>query len=242
MNTHAFLFAGSELVAIPSGALHWPDKRLLVVSDLHLGKAGRMAQVGGAQLPPYEARETLERLEADLEATRASHVICLGDSFDRPELGRALPEDDLLWITRLQAGRHWIWIEGNHDPGPMGLGGTHRAEVQIGPLVFRHIAQPDAQGEVSGHYHPKARIPARGRLISRPCFLLDARRLILPAYGTYTGGLCTTSGALSTLMASDARAILTGKRAIAVPMPRACSACPRHPALRHRASHGQVRA
>ncbi|MDJ0820483.1 MAG: ligase-associated DNA damage response endonuclease PdeM [Paracoccaceae bacterium] len=221
MNTYAFSFADAALVALPSGALYWPEEGLLVVSDLHLGKAGRMAQVGGAQLPPYEARETLARLEADLEATRASRVICLGDSFDRPELGHALPEDDLLWITRLQAGRDWIWVEGNHDPGPMNLGGTHRIEVKIGSLVFRHIAQPDATGEVSGHYHPKARIPARGRLISRPCFLFDTNRLILPAYGTYTGGLCTTSNVLSALMAPNAQSILTGKRALAVPMPRA---------------------
>ncbi|WGW05053.1 ligase-associated DNA damage response endonuclease PdeM [Tropicibacter oceani] len=219
MNTHAFCFFGAALTALPSGALHWPDRGLLVVSDLHLGKSARLSSRGGAQLPPYETRDTLQRLDADLTATGARRVICLGDSFDMPGIEAALPEDDQLWITRLQAGRDWTWIEGNHDPGPVSLGGSHRAELTLGPLVFRHIAS-DAQAEVSGHHHPKARISARGRSLSRPCFLVDDRRLILPAYGAYTGGLWTHSETLRGLMNARAQAILTGQRALAIPMPR----------------------
>ncbi len=220
MNSCDVHFHGAALRALPSGALHWPDQALLVVSDLHLGKSARLSAIGGAQLPPYETRETLLRLESDLEATGARQVICLGDSFDCREVADCLPEEDLLWIARLQAGRAWVWIEGNHDPGPVGLGGTHRAELQIEALCFRHIATSGAQGEVSGHYHPKARILARGRSLSRPCFLLDAARLILPAYGTYTGGLFSDSPTLTRLMAPEARAILTGQRALMLPMPQ----------------------
>ena len=217
---HAFRFRDAELAALPSGALHWPARSLLVVSDLHFGKSARASRHGGAALPPYETRETLLRLEEDLAATCARSVICLGDSFDAPEIGLALPEDELLWIARLQAGRDWIWIEGNHDPGPIGIGGTHRADLAIGGLVFRHIARPEGLGEVSGHYHPKASLRLRGRVLTRPCFLLDSARLILPAYGAYTGGLGTRSEALTSLMAPDALAILTGPRPCAVPMPR----------------------
>jgi hypothetical protein len=220
MNTHAFTFHGAQLHALPSGALHWPEKSVLVVSDLHLGKAARLSAVGGAALPPYETRETLSRLSDDLDATGAARVICLGDSFDAAGLDAHLPEDDRLFIARLQAGRDWDWIEGNHDPGPVGLGGTHRAELAIGPLVFRHIATRDGVGEVSGHYHPKARIFVRGRGLSMPCFLLDQARLIMPAYGAYTGGLWTDSATLSALMGKGAQAILTGKRPCAIPMPR----------------------
>ncbi|WP_136684718.1 ligase-associated DNA damage response endonuclease PdeM [Falsirhodobacter xinxiangensis] len=207
---HPFTLAGAALVALPSGALWWPDRGILCVSDLHLGKSERLARRGGALLPPYEAQDTLTRLDADLETTGATRVICLGDSFDDAEA--VLGESERLWLLRLMAGRDWIWILGNHDPAPMGLGGAHLAELVIGPLTFRHIA---AGGhEVSGHYHPKARLGGT----ARPCFLLDARHLILPAYGTYTGGLWCHDPALARLMAPGALAILTGKRTFAIPV------------------------
>jgi len=220
MNGHEFSFGGAALRALGSGALWWPAERLLVVSDLHFGKSARLAAVGGAALPPYEGRETLLRLEADLEATGARRVVCLGDSFDAAGVESLLPEAERLWIARLQAGRDWVWIEGNHDPGPVALGGTHLAELRLAGLVFRHIATPEAAGEVSGHYHPKARLVLRGRVLSRPCFLMDARRLILPAYGAYAGGLRSDSPVLDALMGPEAVAVLTGPQPVALPMPR----------------------
>lgn len=220
MNYCPFEFAGLTLHALSSGALFWPDAALLCVSDLHLGKSERMLRRGGAALPPYETRDTLTRLESDLAATGARTLVCLGDSFDDSAVAMALPEDERLWITRLQAGRRWVWIEGNHDPGPIDLGGAHMAELRTGPLVFRHIAAPDETGEISGHYHPKATVPTRARTISRPAFLIDAVRVIMPAYGTYTGGLRCDDGVLAGLMRSDATVILTGPRPTRLPMPR----------------------
>lgn len=220
MNGHSFTLAGAELVAMGSGALWWPEQHLLCVSDLHLGKSERVARRSGLTLPPYDTRDTLNRLAADLARTHARTVVCLGDSFDDLGAAHALPEDERLWISKLQAGRRWIWIEGNHDPGPLDMGGTHLAELPRPPLTFRHIAQSGASGEISGHYHPKAEIMTRARLISRPAFLVDSDRVILPSYGTYTGGLRTTSTELSSLMRSEALAILTGRNPHAVPMPR----------------------
>ncbi|MEL6549310.1 MAG: ligase-associated DNA damage response endonuclease PdeM [Pseudomonadota bacterium] len=220
MNGHTFSLAGAELSARPSGALHWSEAEMLVVSDLHLGKSDRIARRSGAMLPPYETRDTLSRLEADLRATRARTVVCLGDSFDDLAAAESLDEEERLWLARLQAGRRWVWIEGNHDPGPVDFGGTHLFELPAAPLTFRHIARGAASGEVSGHYHPKASLHARGRVITRPCFLYDSDRVILPAYGTYTGGLRTDHEALSGLMREDACAVLTGRMAHAIPMPR----------------------
>lgn len=212
---HRFTFAGAPLAALPSGALHWPDERLLVVSDLHFGKSARLARRGGALLPPYETQATLERLAADLDATGAVRVLCLGDSFDDLEAGEEMYGAARLWLGRLMAGRDWIWAEGNHDPGPGVFGGRHVAEFRLGPLTFRHIAQPGAAAEVSGHYHPKARLAGQ----SAPCFLLsDPERLILPAYGAYTGGLDCASPALAPLIGPGALAILTGRRCRAIPV------------------------
>ncbi|MWD27690.1 ligase-associated DNA damage response endonuclease PdeM [Aquicoccus sp. SCR17] len=217
MNAYRFTLHGAELHALPSGALWWPAERMLCVSDLHLGKSLRYARHGGAHLPPYETRDTLARLEADMDGTGARQVICLGDSFDDTMAAHGLDPEERQWILRLQAGRAWTWIEGNHDPGPIDLGGAHQGEVQLGPLTFRHIAAPGAEAEVSGHYHPKAGL----RGVSRPAFLLDRSRLIMPAYGTYTGGLRARDKVLAELMGPEALAILTGHRALPIPMPRA---------------------
>ncbi len=217
MNGHTFTLNGADLLALPTGALWWAERRLLCVSDLHLGKSDRAARRWGTLLPPYEVADTLARLDADLAMTRPATVVCLGDSFDDRESADALSEDHRLWLSRLMAGRRWLWIEGNHDPGPLALGGSYLSECREGPLAFRHIAQPDATAEVSGHYHPKARVAG----VTRPCFLVDGARAILPAYGTFTGGLHAHSAPLAALMRPEARALLLGPRITVAPMPRA---------------------
>ncbi len=221
MSGHAFTLAGARLEARATGALWWPEAELLAVSDLHLGKAERIARLGGALLPPYETADTLARLDAEIAALAPRTVVCLGDSFDDDAAADGLDEKARLWLTRLMAGRAWIWVAGNHDPGPPALGGSHLAELPAPPLVFRHVANPAASGEVSGHYHPKARLGLGGRSLARPCFLVDRNRVILPAFGAYTGGLDCRDPALTSLMREDALAVLTGPRAQPIPMPRA---------------------
>ena len=220
MNALAFAFAGHELFACGSGALWWPDERLLCVSDLHLGKSERMARRGGALLPPYETEDTLNRLGAEVERLGPRVLVALGDSFDDMGAAEAVADGLAERFLRLLAGRRWIWIAGNHDPAPIGVGGEHLAEARLRGITFRHEAVPVAGPEVSGHYHPKTAVLARGRSISRPAFLVDAERLILPAFGTYTGGLRSTEAVLDGLMGPGASAILTGPQPFRIPMPR----------------------
>lgn len=211
---YTFTLGSADLTALPSGGLFWPAETMLIVSDLHLGRSERLARRGGALLPPYENRATLYKLDQDIAATKARRILCLGDSFDDLTAADHLAEDDQLWLTRLRTGREWIWVEGNHDAGPAAIGGTHRAEAHIGPLAFRHIATAKTP-EVSGHYHPKARLPGR----AAPCFLIDEARVILPSYGAYTGGLWCDHADLAALMLPRARAVLTGKHCLVMPMP-----------------------
>jgi uncharacterized protein len=220
MNRIGFSLGAARLSALPSGALWWEEARLLCVSDLHLGKCLRPARAGGQMLPPYETIDTLTRLDADLDATGPETVVCLGDSFDDDLAADEAGEDTALWLVRMQAGRRWIWIEGNHDPGRGAPGGTHRAEHREGPLVFRHIAQCGETGEVSGHYHPKASVSGRAGRVTRACFLHDGVRAILPAYGTFTGGLRWTAPVFARLLGPGARAILTGPVPLELPLPR----------------------
>ena len=220
MKAYRFPFHGAELSALSNGALWWPDRRLLVVSDLHLGKSDRLARNGGALLPPYENRDTLSRLADAITALSPLTVICLGDSFDDLAGQDALAEEDHETLTRLMAGRRWIWIEGNHDPGPITLGGSHLAIYAVGPITFRHIAVAGEKAEISGHYHPKAHVRTRARTVTRPAFLCDTDRIILPAYGTYTGGMPSHHPVFEALFPRPASAILTGRQAFSVVMPR----------------------
>jgi DNA ligase-associated metallophosphoesterase len=219
MDEQTFHLAGVALTARASGALWWPGAHLLCVSDLHLGKSERLARSGGPLLPPYETAETLDRLGAEITRLSPATVLCLGDSFDDDASADGLADPDLARLLVLMAGRDWIWIAGNHDPGPLTLGGRHFAEHARGGLTFRHVAHPGAApGEVSGHFHPKFRLALGGRSLTRACFLHDACRLILPAFGAYTGGLDAGHPALAGFFGTDARAILTGTPCLALPL------------------------
>lgn len=220
MSHYAFTFHGEKLHALASGTLFWPAQNLLCVSDLHFGKAQRYAQHGSSALPPYETLDTLNRLDRDVTATGATTVVCLGDSFDRLAAPDELHDEARAWIARLQAGRQWVWIEGNHDPGPISIGGSHLAELAKGPIVFRHIARPEAQGEISGHYHPKVAIDLAARRVTRRCMVLDENRIVMPAYGTYTGGMSVTKEPLFSLFNDPALCVLSGaSKALAMPRP-----------------------
>lgn len=219
MTAQDFDLAGVALSARASGALWWAAERLLCVADLHLGRAGRLARRGGTLLPPYETAATLDRLADEIARLAPARVVCLGDSFDDDAAAASLAPRDLDRLTALMAGRDWAWIAGNHDPGPVALGGSHLAALTLGPLTFRHEAAPDAAtGEVSGHLHPKVRLPLPGRSLTRACFLRDPRRLVLPAFGAYTGGLAAGHPAIAAFFGRDATAILTGEPCLSLPL------------------------
>jgi len=213
MTGYDFTFCGTRLTALPSGALWDAAARLLCVSDLHLGKSDRIARRSGRMLPPYETRATLDRLAAVVAAMNPQTIISLGDSFDDLDAAQSLDDTDHMQIAQMQAGRDWIWIEGNHDPGPIHIGGRHLGDIKIGALTYRHIANTQKSAEISGHYHPKCSI----RGTARPAFLIDKTKVIMPAFGAYTGGLRSASPVLQKLMAPNAIAVLTGQKALPVP-------------------------
>ena len=182
--------AGVRLMADCEGALFWPDERALIVADLHLEKGSSYAN-RGVLLPPYDTAATLARL-AELVARYAPQaVIALGDSFHDGDGPARLGDADRAALLALQRGRDWLWVAGNHDPDPSEhVAGSFAATLAIGPLLFRHAPQAGAvTGEVAGHLHPVARVSGRGRTVRRRCFVSDRRRMILPAFGAYAGGL-----------------------------------------------------
>jgi DNA ligase-associated metallophosphoesterase len=178
------------LVGDPAGALYWPEEALLAVADLHLEKGSSFA-VRGVLLPPYDTAATLAQLSRLIARYAPRLVVALGDSFHDGEGPSRIADGDRAALRALQHGRDWVWIAGNHDPDPAaGIGGSFAQTLAMGPIVFRHAPQPVASaGEIAGHLHPRARVAWRGRTTSRRCFAGDDSRLVMPAFGAYTGGL-----------------------------------------------------
>ena len=185
-----FSFAGETFVASPEGALYWPARNALLVADLHLEKASWFARLGQF-LPPYDSVATLTALKEVVQATGVTGLYCLGDSFhDRFGCDR-LPDQARALLLDMTSRLEWTWILGNHDPGFADhCGGTLVEEMEVNGIVLRHEAHPhDPRPEMSGHFHPKYRVQVRGRRVSRRCFVASASKLILPAFGSLTGGL-----------------------------------------------------
>ena len=203
--------AAERLMLDPLGAVIWPAQRLLAVADLHLEK-GSAAAARGSLLPPWDSAATLDRLALLLRRHRPQTLVLLGDSFhDRDGAARLSPPDRAR-LAHLAQGLDLVWVLGNHDPvAPVGLPGMAVAELGLGRLVFRHEAQPGATDEISGHFHPKASVPARGATVCRPCFVADGRRLILPALGAYTGGLDVHEPPIARLFPRGGRVFLLGQ-------------------------------
>ena len=205
---------GAGLLADHSGALYWPERKTLVVADLHFEKGSSFAR-RGVLLPPYDTRVTLERLAVLMRRYRPDRVICLGDSFHDVEGPTRLVDGDAARLRRLVDDHEWLWVVGNHDPSPpRSLGGTIVTELVAGPLAFRHQPQGEvlAPGEVVGHFHPKATISTRGRRVIGSCFVTDGMRMILPALGAFTGGLDVLDAAISHLFGrAEFRVLVLGR-------------------------------
>jgi len=185
-----FSFAGETFFATAGGALFRPASEALLVADLHLEKASWFARLGQF-LPPYDSHATLTALAAEVERTRATRLYCLGDSFHDAFGCDRLPADARALLTALTDKLDWTWIVGNHDPGFADhCGGRLAQEVEAGGILLRHEAvRGDPRPEISGHFHPKLRLHLKGRNVSRRCFVLSASKLIMPAFGSLTGGL-----------------------------------------------------
>ena len=184
-------FAGDEFALVQDRALYWPRERALLLADLHLEKASFFAK-HGQMLPPYDSRETLERVALAIRETGARRVYTLGDNFHDSAGPSRLEPHAAGMLAALVRATDWVWITGNHDAAMEATaGGTLAEELAIAGLILRHQAKAgETQPEISGHYHPRLQITVRERAIRRPCAVVSsAGRMILPAFGALTGGM-----------------------------------------------------
>lgn len=186
-----------------SGGLWLERERALVVADLHFEKGSSYAARFGQMLPPYDTRETLDRLDREIALLSPARLIFLGDSFHDGDGEARLAADDYKRLEGLAVGRELVWAVGNHDAdGPKALPGEIIDEAQIAGLTLRHEPLPGIQlGEVAGHLHPAAKVASGRATTRRRCFVTDGQRLVLPAFGAFTGGLNILDEAFSNLFA-----------------------------------------
>lgn len=189
---------GERLIALAAGALYWPARETLVVSDLHFEKGSHFA-TRGVLLPPYDTRATILRIAALVRSHRPGTVISLGDAFHDGEAEARMEAADAASLEALVSSVDWIWILGNHDPAPpFRFRGAVIQQARIGRLLFRHEPSDGAsEGEIAGHLHPAARVRLETRLVRRRCFATDGARLVMPAFGAYAGGLNVVDQAFS---------------------------------------------
>ena len=203
---------GVGVVARVSGALWIPEARTLAAGDLHFEK-GSAYGVRGQLLPPYDTLATLDRLEAEVAALQPARLVLMGDSFHDGGAVARLAEAAVERIQSLAVGLELIWLTGNHDPAPPeGLPGSVAEQLEIGGLTLTHEPhdRPIA-GEVAGHLHPVATIAGYGARVRRRCFLTDGRRMIVPAFGAYAGGLNVVDPAFSGLFEAPPTALVLGE-------------------------------
>lgn len=214
-------FAGHEFRMLADRALFWPRHGALIVADLHLEKASWYAALG-QHLPPYDSHDTLDRLARLVADTDARAVWCLGDSFHDRDAAQRIAPAVVARLRRLAAATRLLWIAGNHDGLSGGAWGGDIADEHVADgIMFRHqSAAHETRPEMSGHFHPKLRTNARGRHLSRPCFVGDAQRLILPAFGSLTGGIAADDAVIAENFSGPYQAMLVaGGRRLCFPCP-----------------------
>jgi uncharacterized protein len=242
--SHKITLGGVDLIPDLSGALYVPDYETLIISDLHLEQGTSLAR-RGIHVPPYDTAVTLALLETVVTASSPKRLVFLGDSFHDSDGETRLVGSHGAILRRLTSAYDTIWICGNHDPEPPQDIGGHGADMlMLGPLALRHEpirhstspphpsrAKKNAihllprggwrdfpasnQFEIAGHLHPGCGINQRGRRIYGKCFVSDDTRLIMPAFGAYTGGLSVNSPAFKDLFKMEtAQALMIGRAAL----------------------------
>jgi len=169
------------------------DHNTLCVADLHFEKASFLQMNGYVPLPTYDTRDSLRRLAKLVEDYAPKCVVALGDSFHDIDADRRLSKTDCDRLNQIvDSVEDFVWILGNHDPDiPNGVRGRREDHAQIGAFLMTHHPHEPGDGCVNlcGHYHPKIRVSTKGGKVSGPCFAISAERIILPSFGTFTGGL-----------------------------------------------------
>ncbi len=183
------ILQGEELVLLPQRALLWPAQKTLLVADLHWGKSGHFRKHGIA-IPANAHRQDELKLAALIREHNVERLIVAGDMFHSRQNNEV---DGFAHWRNSHAALHIDLVTGNHDILPAEKytewNMTRHDSLQLGPFMVMHDAPATCeQFCIHGHIHPAVRLHGKGnQSLKLCCFAQDARRLILPAFGQFTG-------------------------------------------------------
>jgi DNA ligase-associated metallophosphoesterase len=189
--------AGEAVLLLPQKVLVWPRARMLVVADIHFGKAASFRALG-VPVPHGTTSENLAGLDALLAAHDIGHILFLGDFLHaKAAHASATLQAMLAWRERNPALALTL-VRGNHDRHAGDPSRLLRIDLvdephRIGPFAFCHhpdlaASQVDGGYVLAGHVHPVYRLAGRHDSLRLPCFVIGERHAILPSFGAFTGG------------------------------------------------------
>lgn len=194
-------FRDERLMLDPAGAAFWPAKRVLIAADPPFAATGFGAH-------PADSRGALERLNRLIRLYRPAKVIMLGHG---GKAGAArLHKDELARLTAMAREANFLWV----GDVAADLPGQSVAVHREGPFTFRHEPTPrlaPREIEICGMLNPWASIDVRAKRVARPCFVSDARRLMLPAFGATAGGQDVRDPSIARLFPRGLRVFLLGQ-------------------------------
>jgi uncharacterized protein len=184
---------GEQLVLLPQKAAFWPRERMLIIADIHFGKAAAFRS-WGIPVPKGTTSENLQALDELVTLTGARHVLFLGDFLHARAAHAAGTQAAMLAWRQRRRELVLTLVRGNHDKhagDPAAQLGIDLVDepYTVGPFSFCHHPDVDAPGYVlAGHVHPVYVLATRFDALRLPCFIAGPRRMILPSFGAFTGG------------------------------------------------------
>jgi DNA ligase-associated metallophosphoesterase len=184
---------GEQLVLLPQKAAFWPRERMLIIADIHFGKAAAFRSFG-IPVPKGTTTENLDALDELIELTGASHILFLGDFLHARAAHAASTQAAMLAWRRRRCELILTLVRGNHDKhagDPAEQLGIDLVDepYTVGPYSFCHHPDIAAPAYVlAGHVHPVYVLATRSDALRLPCFIAGPTRMILPSFGAFTGG------------------------------------------------------
>lgn len=193
--------AGTTLLLLADKAAYWPQQKVMLIADVHFGKAAAYRALG-QPVPRGTTAANLKRLDKLLAEYECRQMIFLGDFLHAPKSHAAATLAAIgAWRNR-HAQLNCLLIRGNHDlhagDPPEFLNIEIVSEPYIlAPFALRHTPAPHpAYHVLAGHLHPAFHLQGKGRQRLRlPCFSCDAGMTLLPAFGDFTGGMSIANAA-----------------------------------------------
>jgi DNA ligase-associated metallophosphoesterase len=185
--------AGEAVLLLPQKALYWPRERMLVIADIHFGKAASFRALG-VPVPGGTTRANLDALDALLALHPARQLLFLGDFLHAKAAHAVATLEALQAWRRSHPALRVLVVRGNHDvragdpPARLAIEMVDEPYPQ-GPFAFCHHPDLLTTGYLmAGHVHPVYQLRSGWEALRLPCFLAGEGRIVLPAFGAFTGG------------------------------------------------------